>query len=422
MRILQLAQFLPPVSGGEERHVWNLSRALAARGHEVTLLGFAAGEDSPPGVTTVEGMRVVRIRTTASRLPVLYSDRSRPHALPLADPAVSRAIRRELTTARFDVVHAHNWIVNSALGPTARAGVPLVMTLHDYSHICATKRLMEFGRQRCPGPAPKRCLPCATAHYGAANGAVTLAANAFSAPRRARRITDAAAVSSAVAEAVAVPAGEWLHSARLDARVIPNFIPDEIIVDEIAPTAPDAPLLFAGDLSADKGIPTLLEAYAKLNSARLNSAQLVSPPPLVLAGRSAETWQFPPGARWVGQIPHPEVVALFNSARAVVVPSVWADPCPTVVLEAMAAGRPVVAAASGGIVDMVVDGKTGFLVPPGDADGLASALGELLSHPDKAQAFGVAGRDRARQFTVSAVVSRIEDMYADAIGDRRSQS
>lgn len=409
MRILQLAQFLPPVQGGEERHVWNLSRALVARGHQVTLLGFANDSDSPAGVTETDGVRLVRVRTAASRLPILYSDRSRPHALPLPDPAVSRAIRRELSTGRFDVAHAHNWIVNSALGPAAHARVPLVMTLHDYSHICATKRLMEHGRRRCPGPAPKRCLPCATSHYGAANGAVTLTANAWSAPRRARHLTGVAAVSSAVADAVIVPAGRWLHSASLDARVIHNFIPDEIVVDEIAPTAPDAPLLFAGDLSADKGIPTLLDAYA----------QLRSPPPLVLAGRSAHEWRFPAGARWVGPLPHHEVVALFNSARAVVVPSVWADPCPTVVLEAMAAGRPVVAAASGGIVDMVVDGQTGYLVPPGDADALARALDALIQAPQTADAFGVAGRDRAREFTVSAVVSRIEAMYRDAVGLRR---
>lgn len=413
MRILHLAQFIPPLAGGEERHVWNLARCLAGRGHEVTLLGFANDGDSPAGVTEAEGVRLVRVRTTAARIPALYSDPSRPHALPLPDPAVSRAIRRELSSGRFDVVHAHNWIVNSALGPASRAGVPLVMTLHDYSHICPTKRLMEFERHRCPGPSPTRCLPCASAHYGAANGAVTLAANAWSAPRRARHLTAVAAVSSAVAKAVAVPADHWLHSARLEARVIPNFIPDEIVVDEIAPTKPDAPLLFVGDLSYDKGIPVLLDAYSRLDS----------PPQLLLAGRmgTGEAWNFPPGASWQGEVPHPEVVALFNSARAVVVPSVWADPCPTVVLEAMAAGRPVVAAASGGIVDMVVDGQTGFLVPPGDADALAAALAELLSQPDKARALGVAGRDRARQFTVSAVVSRIETMYADAIGDRRSR-
>ena len=412
MRILLLAQFLPPVSGGEERHVWNLARTLVTRGHRVTLLGFAGGGE--PTVEVSEGVRVVRVRTTASRIPVLYSEPSRPHALPVPDPAVRRAIRDELAGADFDVVHAHNWIVNSAIGPASRAGVPLVMTLHDYSHICATKRLMEFERSRCPGPALRRCLPCASAHYGAANGAVTVAANALSARRRERHIAASAAVSTAVASAVAVPAGHWLHSAALRARVIPNFIPDEIIVDDIAPTAPDAPWVFAGDLSYDKGVAVLLDAYARLDC----------PPPLLLAGRmgTGDSWDFPPGVRWLGEVSHDEVLALFGSARAVVVPSVWADPCPTVVLEAMAAGRPVVAAASGGIVDMVLDGQTGLLVPPGDPGALASALADLLRQPQRAAAFGVAGRERAREFTVSAVVTRLEAMYAEAIASSRGSS
>lgn len=405
MKILLLAQFLPPVSGGEERHVWNLARALASRSHDVTLLGFATDAEVA-GETTEEGVRIVRVRTAASRLPVLYSDPQRPHALPLPDPVVSRAIRQELRTGRYDVVHAHNWIVNSALGPVARAGVPLAMTLHDYSHICATKRLMEYGKRRCPGPAPKRCFSCAADHYGLPNGVVTVTANAWSARRRAKGITKVAAVSSAVAEAVALPGEGWLHSARLDARVIHNFIPDEIVLDDIPPTAQDAPLLFVGDLSPDKGIQTLLDAYAVLDN----------PPRLVLAGRSTHEWRFPGGADWVGPLPHAEVVGLFRSARAVVVPSVWADPCPTVVLEAMAAGRPVVAAASGGIVDMVVDGVTGRLVPPGDVPALAEALSHVLGDSQRAAAYGAAGRDRSREFTISAIVERIEQMYRDAVG------
>jgi glycosyltransferase involved in cell wall biosynthesis len=374
----------------------------------VTLLGFATDAEVA-GETIEEGVRIVRVRTAASRLPVLYSDPQRPHALPLPDPVVSRAIREELRTGRFDVVHAHNWIVNSALGPVTRAGVPLVMTLHDYSHICATKRLMEHGERRCPGPALKRCLSCAADHYGLPNGVVTVSANAWSARRRAKGITKVAAVSSAVAEAVALPGGGWLHGSRLDARVIHNFIPDEIVLDEIPETLPGAPLLFVGDLSPDKGIQTLLDAYALLDN----------PPRLVLAGRSTQDWQFPPGADWTGPLPHAEVVGLFRSARAVVVPSVWMDPCPTVVLEAMAAGRPVVAAASGGIVDMVVDGSTGRLVPPGDVTALAAALSQVLGDPLLAKAFGEAGRDRARQFTISAIVERIEQMYRDAILEGR---
>jgi glycosyltransferase involved in cell wall biosynthesis len=405
MRILLLAQFLPPVSGGEERHVWNLARALASRDHQVTLLGFATDADSA-GETMEDGVRLVRVRTAAARLPMLYSDPERPHALPLPDPVVSRAIRRELETHRFDVVHAHNWIVNSALGPVARAGLPLVMTLHDYSHICATKRLMEYGKQRCGGPGLKRCLSCAGDHYGTANGTVTVLANAWAAGRRARGISRVAAVSSAVAQAVALPGDGWLHNARLTAQVIPNFIPDEIVLADIPAFAPDAPLLFVGDLSPDKGVQVLLDAYAALQD----------PPKLVLAGRSTEQWRFPPGAQWTGPLPHAEVVGLFRSARAVVVPSVWADPCPTVVLEAMAAGRPVVAAASGGIVDMVVDGRTGRLVPPGDVAALTDALADVLADPQRATAYGEAGRDRAREFTVSSVVERIEQMYREATG------
>jgi glycosyltransferase involved in cell wall biosynthesis len=411
MKILLLAQFLPPMLGGEERHVWTLARALAARAHDVTLLGFATSPEDP-AESISEGVRIVRVTTAASRLPMIYSDPGRPNALPLPDPLVSRAIRNELSRNHFDVVHAHNWIVNSALGPATRARVPLVQTLHDYSHTCATKRFMEYGKRKCPGPSPARCLPCASSHYGV-TGPIIVAANAWSARRRAEQVSHFAAVSSAVARTVDDSAG-WPRSARLSAEVIPNFIPDDIVLDEIPPTAADAPLLFVGDLGLDKGVPTLLEAYRLLEG----------PPPLVLAGRSSPgvEWDLPDGVQWVGALPHDRVLRLFRSARAVVVPSVWSDPCPTVVLEAMAAGRPVVAAASGGIVDMVVDGVTGVLVPPGDVPALARGIDSVLGDPDRGRAFGAAGRDRAREFTVSTVVERIERMYVSAIAQTKTEA
>ena len=410
MKILLLAQFLPPTAGGEERHVWTLARALAARAHDVTLLGFATDPEEPTESHS-EGVRILRVRTAASHLPILYSESTRPHALPLPDPLVSRAIRRELAHGRFDVVHAHNWIVNSALGPAARAQVPLVMTLHDYSHMCATKRLMEHGKQKCSGPSLARCLSCAAAHYGPVRGTVTLAANTWSAWRRSDRVSRFAAVSSAVATAVAQPEKSWLSSTRLSTEIIPNFIPDDIVLDEIPPTDPNAPLLYIGDLSLDKGVQTLLDAYRLLDG----------PPPLVLAGRSwpGSAWTMPDGVQWLGELPHDEVLALFRSARAVIVPSIVGDACPTVVLEAMAAGRPVVASATGGIVDLVVDGTTGLLVPAGDVSALAQAISSVLRDPQAAQAFGTAGRNRAREFTVSAVAERVERLYASAIAEAR---
>ena len=411
MKILLLTQFIPPTVGGTERHVWTLATALAARAHEVTLLSFATGPEEP-AESNSEGVRIVRVRTAASRLPILYSDPTRPFALPLPDPLVNRAIRHELMHREFDVVHAHNWIVNSALGPAARAGVPVVMTLHEYSHICAIVRYMEHGARTCSGPAPARCLSCASSHYGPIRGPITVAANMWSARRRADRVAHVVAVSSAVARAVALhDATGWLSGASLNAEIIPNFIPDESVLDEVPPAGADAPLLFVGALNTDKGLPTLLEAYRLLDN----------PPPLVLAGRAepGTTWKIPDGVRVAGALSHDEVLNLFRSARAVIVPSVWSEPFGIVVLEAMAAGRPVVATASGGIPEVVIDGVTGLLVPPGDASALAQAIASILSDPQAAQALGTAGRNRAREFTVSVVVEQIERMYASVIAETK---
>ncbi len=77
----------------------------------------------------------------------------------------------------------------------------------------------------------------------------------------------------------------------------------------------------------------------------------------------------------------------------------------------MAAGRPVVAAASGGIVDEVADGVTGVLVAPGDPIGLAEALSSVIHDVASATAMGRKALDRVRLFTASAVVARLENVY-----------
>jgi len=112
-----------------------------------------------------------------------------------------------------------------------------------------------------------------------------------------------------------------------------------------------------------------------------------------------------------GLLDHPSVMDLMQSAGVVVVPSIVPDCCPTVVLEAMAVGRPVVAAASGGIVDLVDDGVTGLLVPPGDPAALSTALTTISRDHERAAGMGRAGLERARLFTASAVVGRIEELY-----------
>jgi glycosyltransferase involved in cell wall biosynthesis len=411
MRILLLAQFFPPDIGGEERHVFNLAKTLAERGHDVAVATQRMA-GVPDRETLSSGVRVHRFATAAMRLPGVYTT-NRTHHPPLPDPLGVHELSRIARQEQPHVVHAHNWIVNSALAlrRTSPTGLRfgLVLTLHDFSHVCSTKRLMRMGAA-CEGPSVTRCLPCATAHYGPAIGPLTAAATALMRPWKNRTIDHVVCVSNAVASGNHIPRGP-------NTSVIPHFIPDDVVLgragdsaesktEDIPPGLPTGDfLLFVGELSRDKGVPTLLRAYESLGSER---------PPLLLVGRrtpDAPT-HLPGGAEMCTEWPHEHVMTAFRHCLFAVLPSICLDACPTTVLEAMASGRPVVATTTGGIVDMIADGENGLLVPPGDEYRLAAAMTRLLNDADLRIRLAAGARERIQRFTATSVVERLESVYA----------
>ena len=411
MRILLLAQFFPPDIGGEERHVFNLANTLAERGHEVAVATQRMA-GVPDQETLASGVRVHRFAMASMRLPGVYST-SRTHHPPMPDPLAVRELARITRQERPQVVHAHNWIVNSAvtLRRSSRAGprFGLVLTLHDFSHVCATKRLMRMGSP-CEGPSIARCLPCATAHYGPALGPLTAAATALMRPWKNRAIDHVVCVSNVIASGNHIPRGP--HTS-----VIPNFVLDEVVLDRAGDAAearteeirPDLPeeefVLFVGELSGEKGVPTLLRAYESLGRER---------PPLLLIGRRMPDTPayLPDGAQMHLDWPHDHVMTAFRRCLFAVLPSICLDACPTTVLEAMASGRPVVATTTGGIVDMIIDGENGLLAPPGDEHKLAEAMARLLDDGDLRARLAAGARERVQRFTASAVAQRLEAVYA----------
>jgi len=201
--------------------------------------------------------------------------------------------------------------------------------------------------------------------------------------------------------------------------VIPNFIPDAMaadggaVRDDPSPEvgAADLPpgdfVLFVGDLSAEKGLFTLLHAYRQLGHGR---------PPLVLIGRRvADTpADLPPGVIMHESWPHDHVLEAFRRCAIAVLPSVWPDPCPTTVLEAMAGHCPVITTTIGGMVDMVTDGESGLLVAPGDAPALAAAMDRLLKDEGLRASLVDGARKRIAEFTATSVAERLEAVYARA--------
>ncbi len=117
-------------------------------------------------------------------------------------------------------------------------------------------------------------------------------------------------------------------------------------------------------------------------------------------------------AGWLG----PEQLAHeLAEASIVAIPSLWPEPFGLVGIEALAAGRPVVASATGGVEEWLDDGRTGLCVPAGDAKALAEALSELLADPARQQEMGAAGRrDVAERFTESRHVAALLEAYATA--------
>jgi glycosyltransferase involved in cell wall biosynthesis len=395
-----VADFYWPYLGGVEQHVRTLSHALQCRGHEVTV-ATQWGEGLPM-TEEDQGVRVERLRGSTQRAKWLFSEPRRPWAPPFPDPEITAGLRRVIRRDRPEIVHGHDWLARSFLPLKPWSGAKSIMSLHYYTLACAKKNLMT-GDAPCSGPGFGKCLRCASEHYGPVKGAATVVANwGMAAAERAM-------VDMFIAVSWATAAGNRLGHRHLPQEVIPNFVPDPSpvsrqSVESYLEQLPAEPfLMFVGDLRPIKGLAVLLEAYAGLRNA----------PPLVLIGKR---WPDTPAALPTNTYvlydwPNEAVRAAYERCLIGLVPSLWREPFGIVVIEAMAAGKPVVASRIGGIPEIITDGETGLLVSPGDAAALAAAMTRLIDNGDLRHVMGRAARRRAGDFSVSAVVPRIEAVY-----------
>jgi glycosyltransferase involved in cell wall biosynthesis len=278
--------------------------------------------------------------------------RRRPWAAPLLLGSMWLALRR--AARRADLVHAH-WLLTAAVARLS--GKPFVVTLHG-SGSAGSFSDVELARRR-PGVVRALLRPAAAV----------------------------ICVSETVAEAV--------RAAGVDSVVIPNGVR---IPGEVGPPAEPPEVLYVGRLSPEKNVDTLVEALAGEN--------------LVVAG-DGPLRELVPGA--LGAVPHAEVERLLERASVVVAPC-EREGFGLAAAEAMAFGRPVVAAAGGALLELVADGETGLLVPPRDAPALRAAVERLLADGGMRERLGRAARERARErFGWERVIDRTLDVYRQSL-------
>ncbi len=362
-----------PIDGGVARHVTDLALGLTDRGCEVVLCGPAV----PKGLS--------------SSYPHVSLDLQRAIA-PRADLTTLARFARIVRSVRPDVVHAHS----SKAGAVARLGrlihprTPVVYTPHGYAFAGYFSREIERSAYREIERALARLanrVICVCEAEG----------------RLARTIGPEDRVR--IVHNGIEPAG--------NGPVYPRVV-------ELARTGPVICALTL--LRPGKGLETLIDALPTV-LARHPLVQVAiggEGPELDALRTRALTRGVADALHFLGASDDP--LSILRGAEIFVHPS-WAESFPYVILEAMSAGRPIVASDVGGIGEALVDGESGMLVAPGDEETLARALIELLDDADRRARIGDAAKHRLEwRFTRSAMIDRLMHVYDEVLISSNSLS
>lgn len=299
--------------------------------------------------------------------------------------SAERKVRAAIRADRPEVVHVHNTFPAaspSVYAAAAGAGVPVVQTLHNYRFICPAATAFRDGRicTDCVGrqvPWPAVVHACVRGSYPQSLVAATTIA-AHRALGTFRRAIACYVALTAFQRDLMIAGG--IPAERI--RVIPNFLePDPGPGGERR-----AGLLYVGRLSAEKGIPLLLQA-----ASRQPGVDVAGGGPLAHAVEQAHAAGH---VSYLGPLEHAAALERVRHAGAMILPSIWFEGLPLVVLEAFASATPVIASRIGSLAELIEDGVTGLLVEANSADALADAVRWAGEHPRELRAMGVNSRRR----------------------------
>jgi glycosyltransferase involved in cell wall biosynthesis len=412
MRLLHLVhQYPPEYLGGVELYTQTLARRLAARDHTVSVFAPAAAPaGSDVSVAVEDEVRVYRVPIGRRGPAALFFSTFR-------QPALRDAWRAALTQVRPDLVHVQHLmgLPVEVMATLTAAGIPFVVTLHDYYFFCANALLLTNTDQSICG-GPRRYLNCAQCALARAGLGVRSPAAPLVAPimayrnlglrrvlrQAARLIAPGAFVAGRHAAHFGWPADRvQVIAPGLDA---PHDLPSEPRTDRLR-------VIFIGGIAHQKGVHVLIDAVKQLPTSRVQLS--------IYGDLSA----FPDYAAdlqkrarvdnivFHGRVPHEEIWQVLGKSDVLVVPSLSYESSSLVSQEALAARVPVIASDLGALRETALAGG-GLTFPAGDAAALRDQLQRLIDQPAEIDRLR-AGLKAPR--SVDEHVDDIESIYREVI-------
>ena len=424
--------------GGGQVYVRNLVRGLRERGHDISVLSIsvdAAVRDAGKQIAEADGASVWRIT-----LPKKVFHAAMPEEL---QPFFLENLKKYLAEISPDIVHANGWKYAAALA-CGQVGTPCVVTAHHGGIVCPNGMLMTRSDAICEVQASmQNCLDCAL-HFVPGgpfwrplvrnlpeNIALPLA-GALNKIRNIPYVSPSFQTPLGVANKLKqidalkrVPGRIVAPSRAVGEALKRNGIPAgkvEVIPHGIAPL-PHQPLQpglherairlgYVGRISYVKGLHVLIDALKLLpegcryelhvfGDAATKSEQKY------LRNLRARSERMP--IRWHGKVAYGDIVKAYHAVDAVILPSIYLEAFGLTVVEALSAGRPVIASRCGGPEDTVCEGVEGVLFRPNDPHALADALAELIREPRKVLEMSEAIRPVV---SLEAHVEALEGLYA----------
>jgi glycosyltransferase involved in cell wall biosynthesis len=402
MRFCMVTTFYPPWSfGGDAVFVEALSRGLAEAGHEVEVIHCLdsyralAPRDTLCASVPAPSSAAVRVHTLSSRAGLLSPLATQQTGRPIFKAA---ALRRLLAAGRFDVIHFHNI---SLIGGPAVLGYGSALklyTIHEHWLLCPMHTLFRDNRELC---TEKHCIRCALRYARPPqlwrNG-----------PLLARSVAkvDAFLAATDFTRRLHLASGLPLRIEHLESFHQPPS-------PQPSAALPDRPFfLYAGRLERLKGVADLIDAFAAVPGVDL-----------LIAGEGRERAALEARAggtapiRFLGQVPRDQLAAVVGRALAVVVPSIAYEVFPQVMLEAFAAGTPVIARDRGPLGEIIQMSGGGVLFR--DTAELVARLRQLAGDGSTRRALGEAGqRTWQRRWTLAAHLHQYLELIAGLQAER----